>query len=305
MHAVYKRFCDILAAFEIGLKKEGYSFMYDNHLGYIASCPSKIGTGMRMGVSINIPMLSANEPQFAPLCHRLGLSYMFPSKSTAWIDVSNSGRLGASEAEFVQAVVNGAKILIDLEKTKSKTAMQEFLITLPEEFQCPIIDNSGNIADDDTQTTPVNTTNEGQSDFPLLPPSTTTTVWKHLTPAIYENLSKVKTDGDFTIQDAILGAIEYPTSSIGVIAGTKEHYESWRELFTPLIKDVHEVDKLGELEIIRLSKAGQARPITVPKALDISRVHSFGLTFTRNLEGYPVLISYKQRPTKRCYEDNS
>lgn len=37
------------------MKKDGAEFMWNEHLGYILTCPSNLGTGLRAGVHINIP----------------------------------------------------------------------------------------------------------------------------------------------------------------------------------------------------------------------------------------------------------
>ena len=43
------------------MKDEGSEFMWSQHLGYILTCPSNLGTGMRAGVHVKIPMLSKDE----------------------------------------------------------------------------------------------------------------------------------------------------------------------------------------------------------------------------------------------------
>ena len=40
------------------IKKDGKEFMWSEHLGYILTCPSNLGTGLRAGVHINIPHVS-------------------------------------------------------------------------------------------------------------------------------------------------------------------------------------------------------------------------------------------------------
>ena len=44
------------------MKKDGAEFMWNAHLGYILTCPSNLGTGLRAGVHINIPNLSKVSP---------------------------------------------------------------------------------------------------------------------------------------------------------------------------------------------------------------------------------------------------
>ena len=49
MAAVFKRFCDGVNLIEERIKCEGYEFMWNEHLGYVLTCPSNLGTGLRGG----------------------------------------------------------------------------------------------------------------------------------------------------------------------------------------------------------------------------------------------------------------
>jgi len=64
MFAVFKRFCEGASQVESYMKKEGYEYMWTEHLGYVLACPSNLGTGIRAGVHIKIPNLS-KHPEFA------------------------------------------------------------------------------------------------------------------------------------------------------------------------------------------------------------------------------------------------
>lgn len=46
--------------------------MWNEHLGFIATCPSNLGTGVRAGVHLKIPKLS-QHPDFKLLLRRLRL----------------------------------------------------------------------------------------------------------------------------------------------------------------------------------------------------------------------------------------
>ena len=43
--------------FEKKIQDEGFEFQWDHHLGYISSCPSNLGTGLRAAVHIRLPNL--------------------------------------------------------------------------------------------------------------------------------------------------------------------------------------------------------------------------------------------------------
>jgi creatine kinase len=39
------------------LKSAGYGYAYNDHLGYITTCPSNVGTGLRASVMLKLPKL--------------------------------------------------------------------------------------------------------------------------------------------------------------------------------------------------------------------------------------------------------
>ena len=40
------------------IKKKGREFMWNERLGYVLTCPSNLGTGIRAGVHVKIPKVS-------------------------------------------------------------------------------------------------------------------------------------------------------------------------------------------------------------------------------------------------------
>lgn len=54
MRRVFSRFCEGLNKVERAIKSNGYSFMWNDHLGYILTCPSNLGTGLRGGVHLKV-----------------------------------------------------------------------------------------------------------------------------------------------------------------------------------------------------------------------------------------------------------
>lgn len=53
-------------------KNKGHEFMWNEHLGYVLTCPSNLGTGLRAGVHVKLPNLSKNR-QFEEILKRLRL----------------------------------------------------------------------------------------------------------------------------------------------------------------------------------------------------------------------------------------
>lgn len=129
----FLRFCDGLKEFETSLRSKGLEFQWNSHLGYILSCPSNLGTGIRAGVHIKIPLLSKNENFELVLqtfrLQKRGTGGVDTASTDGVFDISNLDRLGVSEAELVHKVYIGVKYLIDMEKTLEKGEPLDFLVT--------------------------------------------------------------------------------------------------------------------------------------------------------------------------------
>ncbi len=104
MKQVFKRFCDGLSLVEKSFKSKGHSFMWNDHLGYILTCPSNLGTGLRASVHVKLPLLSTHEC-FEPLLEKIrlqkrGTGGVDTDSTDGTYDVSNSDRLGFSEVKI-------------------------------------------------------------------------------------------------------------------------------------------------------------------------------------------------------------
>jgi len=124
MRAVFKRFCDGINKVESLIKQDGYAFMWNEHLGYILTCPSNLGTGLRGGVHVKLPLLSKNE-KFDDILKKLrlqkrGTGGVDTAATDGTYDISNADRLGFSEVQLVQGVVDGVNLLIKMEKKLEK-----------------------------------------------------------------------------------------------------------------------------------------------------------------------------------------
>ncbi|KAM9499128.1 creatine kinase M-type-like [Salvelinus alpinus] len=72
MKEVFRRFCVGLKRIEETFKKHNHGFMWNEHLGYVLTCPSNLGTGLRGGVHVKLPKLSTH-PKFEEILTRLRL----------------------------------------------------------------------------------------------------------------------------------------------------------------------------------------------------------------------------------------
>ncbi|XP_073686046.1 creatine kinase, mitochondrial 2a (sarcomeric) isoform X1 [Garra rufa] len=124
MKRVFERFCRGLKQVERLIQERGWEFMWNERLGYILTCPSNLGTGLRAGVHVRLPKLS-KDPRFNKILDNLRLQ----KRGTGGVDtaavgdtfdISNLDRLGKSEVELVQLVIDGVNYLIECEKRLEK-----------------------------------------------------------------------------------------------------------------------------------------------------------------------------------------
>jgi len=97
-------------------------FAHDNHLGYITSCPTNLGTALRASVHIKLPKLSADKERFQAIADEWnvqirGIHGEHSETVDATYDISNKRRLGRSEKDLVQDMYNGVKAMIEAEKS--------------------------------------------------------------------------------------------------------------------------------------------------------------------------------------------
>ncbi|XP_033112074.1 creatine kinase U-type, mitochondrial-like [Anneissia japonica] len=120
IRSVFERFCRGLQLVEKKVKEQGSDFMWNQHLGYILTCPSNLGTGLRAGVHIKLPNV-CKDKRFDAILKKLrlqkrGTGGVDTASTDGTFDISNLDRLGRSEVELVQTVIDGVDCLIKMEK---------------------------------------------------------------------------------------------------------------------------------------------------------------------------------------------
>ena len=98
-------------------------FSYDDHLGYITSCPTNLGTAMRASVHIHLPLLGSkeNKAEFNKIADKYfvqirGAHGEHTETDDGIFDISNKRRLGRSMTLLVQDMYDGVKEMIKKEK---------------------------------------------------------------------------------------------------------------------------------------------------------------------------------------------
>lgn len=124
MKAVFERFCSGLNNVEEKIKEQGKEFMWNEHLGFILTCPTNLGTGVRCSVHVRIPNLAKDERCKAIMgalrLQMRGTSGEFTEGVGGVYDISNLDRLGTSEVQQVQCVIDGVTNIIEMEKKLEK-----------------------------------------------------------------------------------------------------------------------------------------------------------------------------------------
>jgi len=124
------------------LKSIGQSFAYSGRLGFLGTCPSNLGTCLVASVTLRLPFLSA-EKAFRPLCKTLGLQAFIGAagdSAEGIREVSNAYRLGSTEVDQVNVVIQGCRQLLDYESRleKGETGLFDgMLLSVPSNLSTP------------------------------------------------------------------------------------------------------------------------------------------------------------------------
>merc|ERR1711907_209939 len=139
LNEVFDRLKKMLDAVE---SIEGIKFAKSDKYGYVTSCPSNLGTGMRASVHIKIPNLTSDgtDTKAKEVAGPLGLSVRgtggehTPIGADGTVDISPRARLFIKEKEIIEKLYNGIALLMDKEKeaaeqnaeaSKEETATEE------------------------------------------------------------------------------------------------------------------------------------------------------------------------------------
>lgn len=93
--------------------------MHSEHLGFVLTCPSNLGTGLRAGAMAMVPQVSART-DFKALLGKMKLQARgcdgVDSASTGgtW-DISNADRIGFGEVDLVNTLIEGLAKIVDWE----------------------------------------------------------------------------------------------------------------------------------------------------------------------------------------------
>jgi len=127
VRGVFDRLARGIKAVGDSVKKEsGRDFMLDKKYGYIHSCPTNLGTGMRASVHVDLPGYTKEGLKVLQArCEDLhlqprGTRGESGGQTGITYDISNKHRLGYSEVQLVQKMIDGVNTLVKEDRELQK-----------------------------------------------------------------------------------------------------------------------------------------------------------------------------------------
>lgn len=125
LNEVFERLRDGLKVVE---SIDGIDFATSEEYGYVTSCPSNLGTGMRASVHIKLPNLTKDgtDTKAKKVAEPLGLSVRgiggehTPIGKDGTVDISPRARLFIRERDIVEKLYEGIKLLLKEEEKAAK-----------------------------------------------------------------------------------------------------------------------------------------------------------------------------------------
>mmetsp|Transcript_100495 Transcript_100495/g.174445 ORF Transcript_100495/g.174445 Transcript_100495/m.174445 type:complete len:967 (+) Transcript_100495:30-2930(+) len=229
--AMWSRVITAIEKVEKGLEEATLKFLHSDHLGFITTCPSRLGTALRVSVSLKIPLL-AGAVDLQALCRSLHLQSTQEVGSvtygSVW-NVSNCDCLGVSEVDILNSVTEGCAVLVMLEQRLE--AGEPIYDAIPGLGAEPY---PGFPADRCPARLPDLSSNR----------SLVAQMFQE-TPDLYKELHKRMTSRGVSLAACIKPGMDNPGLSgiedrnAGLVAGDEESYETFRGLFDPVINRLH------------------------------------------------------------------
>merc|ERR1712156_275100 len=214
---VFERLARGIKAVGDSVKKEsGKDFCLDAKYGYIHSCPTNLGTGMRASVHVDLPgWTNWSVDKLKARCEELqlqprGTRGESGGQTGHTYDISNKHRLGYSEVELVQKMIDGVNKLWEEDKKLQKGETVYFAKPAQTNGPFPNIQSSHSL------------------------------VAKHVTRDKWEQLKSIKTKtSGFTLIQAIACAVDFNNQHCGIYAGDWDSYKDFAPVFDPIIQEYH------------------------------------------------------------------
>ncbi len=116
---------------------EGVDYAYDENFGFLTSCPTNVGTGLRASLMLHLPALTAAKgmPRIISMVSKIGMTVRGAfgegsAASGAFYQISNQITLGVSEKEILSRLLSTVSKVIDFERSTRKELYKSLGVTL-------------------------------------------------------------------------------------------------------------------------------------------------------------------------------
>jgi len=257
-NAIWDLFYSGLQAVHEGVKAQGHDFAFLESHGYLATCPTNLGTGMRASVHVNLPGFKTKQ-SVKDFVKGEGMAVDIrgthgESKNTDGVtiyDVSNKARLGSDCFEQIQAMVDGVKTLLEASNWRLERAKP----------------------------------------WKFFPDGLDTTKWAShtLSAQIFDryNISSeidLESETGWNLSKATLNGQKLKGQHIALYAGDAGCYDLYPKVYTEAIKRYHKVDVTENVQV-----AEDYAPRTPPQlpAEGANNIVSTRIRTARNIDGLP------------------
>jgi len=139
---------------------DGVEYAFDEELGFLTSCPSNTGTGLRASLMLHLPALTATKgiSRITSMISKVGMTVRGAygegsAASGAFYQISNQVTLGVTEQEILARLLTTANKVIDFERNTRKELYKNLGIVLEDKIwrAIGILKNARRISDAEAQ----------------------------------------------------------------------------------------------------------------------------------------------------------
>ena len=333
---MFARFCDLSNALKVSAESNGTKLMWNETLGFLGTCPSNLGTGLRASVMVKLEefnkLLEGSNQEDKELLEEVCSRFDLQPRGSAGehsaavgakFDVSNKQRLGFSEVQLVQKMIDGVSKVIELEEQlarKLKTPAQiraelglsghavgsstaeevkQVETSSKHKHSSKHGSSSSSSSDSDPNLSygghynlsdPKNTDGFTYMQFDQVPQFTSkhrSAMAKHLTPAVFDRLKHTQSKFGYSLSNAIQTGVVTPHLGVGATAGDEDCWEVFKDLYYPIIRDWHGYDANTQKHPVDLDPSklvlSDAQRVKLNTYVSSTRIRA-----ARNISGFPL-----------------
>ena len=120
---------------------DGVNYAFDDNLGFLTSCPTNAGTGLRASIMLHLPALTAARgiQRIISMIGKVGMTVRGAfgegsAASGAFYQISNQITLGVTEKEILVRLLTTANKIIDFERNTRKELYKNMGIMLEDKI---------------------------------------------------------------------------------------------------------------------------------------------------------------------------